>query len=295
MPAKSPLAASPLRALGDAAERLSVLDAPGKTAGKAVRSALKPGVVKDALSGTWLGHALHPLLTDVVFGAWLSASLLDVLGGAESEAAAEKLIGVGIAAYGPTALTGATDWADGEPADDGVRRTGLVHAATNAAALASYTFSYLARRQGRQTAGTLWGLVGVGALGFAGYLGGHLSYAQGQGVDQTRFDTGPEDWTPAIDASQLRDDEPTSVVVGETPVMLVRTGGQIRALHDRCSHRGCSLAGTGKVDGGVFECGCHGSRFSLEDGRVQRGPATTRQPAFEVRESSGRVEIRLQA
>src|SRR3954471_14101355 len=127
MAATSPLAASPLRALGEAAEKLSALDAPGKKVGKAVRGALKPGVVRDALAGTWLGHAVHPILTDVVVGSWMSASLLDLLGGEESEAAVEKLIGVGIAAYAPTALTGATDWADGEPADDGVRRVGLVH------------------------------------------------------------------------------------------------------------------------------------------------------------------------
>ena len=35
------------------------------------------------------------------------------------------LIGVGIAAYAPTALTGVNDWADTEPVSDGIRRAGL--------------------------------------------------------------------------------------------------------------------------------------------------------------------------
>ena len=291
----TPTAQSPLSAVAEQIEQLSELDAPAKAIGKTVRDTVKPGTLKDLLSGTWLGHALHPILTDVVIGSWTSATILDLVGGERSAAGAQKLVGVGIASYAPTALTGVTDWADGEPADDAVRRTGLVHAATNATALAAYTLSYVARRQGRRGAGVLWGLAGAGALGFAGYLGGHMTYAQGVGVDQTRFDAGPEDWTPAIDGSQLEEGRPRAVVVGETPVMLVRVGGQVKALHDRCSHRGCSLAGTGTVDDGVIECGCHGSRFGLDDGDVQRGPATVPQPAYEVRESGDRVEIRLRS
>jgi nitrite reductase/ring-hydroxylating ferredoxin subunit len=72
----------------------------------------------------------------------------------------------------------------------------------------------------------------------------------------------------------------------------VRSAGGVRALHDRCSHRGCSLA-EGTLDGDVIECGCHGSRFSLADGAIQRGPATVAQPSFEVREQAGQIEVRL--
>jgi hypothetical protein len=35
-----------------------------------------------------------------------------------------------------------------------------------------------------------------------------------------------------------------------------------------------------------------GSRFSLRDGHVERGPATAAQPAFDVREVAGRIELR---
>jgi nitrite reductase/ring-hydroxylating ferredoxin subunit len=76
--------------------------------------------------------------------------------------------------------------------------------------------------------------------------------------------------------------------------MLVRSGSRIRALHDRCSHRGCSLA-EGDLDGDVIECGCHGSRFRLDDGAIERGPATTPQPVLDVREAGGSIEVRLAA
>jgi nitrite reductase/ring-hydroxylating ferredoxin subunit/uncharacterized membrane protein len=291
----TPTAQSPLRALATALENLEALDAPGKAIGKQVRSALQPGAAKDLLSGTLLGHALHPILTDVVIGSFTSATILDLVGGRDTETAARKLVGIGLASYGPTALTGVTDWADSEPADPRVRRVGLIHAASNAAAATLYTLSWRARRNGRQGRGVLFGLAGAGALTAGGFLGGHLSYAQGVGVNQTAFDEGPSEWTPALDGSQLPEGQMRTAVVGETPVVLVRRNGRVSALHDRCSHRGCSLSGTGTVAEGYIECGCHGSRFSLGDGDVVRGPATVGQPSYEVREQGDRIEVRLPA
>src|SRR3954451_23731024 len=139
---------TPLAPAIDAVEAAGVLDAPAKALGKWVRAALGREPLKDALSGTWLGHAVHPLLTDVVIGAFLSSTLLDLLGGDDGEGARRRLIGAGIAAAAPTALTGANDWADAEPADDGVRRAGLVRGVGNGSALSLYAASRAARRWG---------------------------------------------------------------------------------------------------------------------------------------------------
>jgi nitrite reductase/ring-hydroxylating ferredoxin subunit len=282
-----------MQKLVDAVESASPLDTPGKKIGKVVRGALGPGAVKDALSGTWLGHALHPMLTDVVIGTFLSATLLDVLGGDDDGAAQERLIAVGIAAYGPTALTGVNDWADSEPADPAVRRVGLVHASSNAIALTLYSSSLAARRRGAHGRGKLLAGAGAAVLGLGGYLGGHMSFTLGVGPNQTAFDEGPDEWTAAIGSDELPADELKAVNVDDTPVLLVRHRKHVHAIHDRCSHRGCSLAGTGELDGETVQCGCHGSRFSLRDGSVERGPATSPQPAYEVREQDGRVEIKL--
>jgi len=272
-------------------ESASFLDPGGKAIGKRVRSLLSPGPLKDALSGTWLGHAVHPLLTDVVIGSFMSASLLDLLGGDEDGRASERLIAVGIAAYAPTALTGVNDWADTEPADDGVRRAGLVHAAVNSAALSLYMASLASRRRGSRRRGALLGAAGAAALGAGGFLGGHLSLAKGVGPDQTIFDPGPTEWTDAGDAAGVHPNKPTRVVAADTPVLLLRRGERLFAIHDRCSHRGCSLS-EGRIEGEEVVCACHGSRFALADGSIRRGPATAPQPAFEAREREGRVEVR---
>src|SRR3954471_906090 len=211
--------ATPLEPLIDAAESAAVLDGPGKAIGKQVRSLIKQPL-KDALSGTWLGHALHPLLTDVVIGTFLSTTLLDLAGGDEDGRAGARLIGIGMAASAPTALTGVNDWADTEPVSDAVRRTGLVHAASNTTALAFYAGSLAARRNGRRGRARVLSAVGGSVLLVGGFYGGHLSFTKSVGPDQTVFDPGPTDWTVAADASQLRDGQPTRVVVDETPVLL---------------------------------------------------------------------------
>lgn len=231
-------------------------------------------------------------MTDVVIGSFVSVSVLDLLGPDDGRAS-RRLLQLGLLSAVPTALSGATDWADSELGDERVRRLGLVHAGANVTALALYALSLAARRNGPSRAGSALALAGSAALGASGFLGGHMSFVRGTGVNQTAFDAGPGDWTVVLDASDLPVEGAIAVVAGETPVMLGRHQGQLYALHDRCSHRGCPLS-DGEVNGHEVTCPCHGSRFDLRDGSVRRGPATTPQPVLATREVDGHVEVRLQ-
>ena len=288
-----PLVSPPkLHAAAERLAHLEAVDAPAKTLGKLVRDAIPHGPVKDAIAGTWLGHALHPLLTDAVLGTWTSALILDAVGGEDSEKGADILIGAGIAAYLPTALTGAHDWADSEVGDAGARRVGAIHGALNVTALGLFAASLAARRGGNRGRGKLLAAAGGAALGAAGHLGGHLSYSQGVGVETTVFDQGPEDWTPTIPAAELGEGDSTCVLAGETPVLLARTNGTVHALHNRGSHRGGPLD-EGEIEDGCVTCPWHGTKFRLSDGAVEQGPATGPQPALDVREKDGRLEVRL--
>jgi nitrite reductase/ring-hydroxylating ferredoxin subunit/uncharacterized membrane protein len=282
---------TPLEPLVRAVESAEVLDPVAQQVGKTVRGVLSGGPVKDALSGTWLGHSLHPMMTDVVIGSFTAASVLDLLAPGDDGPAAERLIALGLATYLPTAAAGVNDWADSEAVDDTIRRAGLVHAACNAVGATLYTASLLARRRGARRRGAALGFAGMAVMGAGGYLGGHLSFTKGVGPAQTVFDPGPTDWTPAADAGQLPEGRPTRVVVDDTPVLLVRDGELIFAIHDRCSHRGCSLS-EGELKGSEIVCGCHGSRFDLRNGALRGGPATSAQPAFQVRVQDGVVQVR---
>lgn len=283
-----PLAA----AAADAIEGLEALDPPANAIAGKVRQVIPDGVVKNTLSGAQIGHALHPLLTDLPIGTWTSSTLLDLVGGEDAEGASDRLIGIGLLSAVGTVVTGWSDWADAQ-GDAGVRRSGLVHAALNAAATSCMIASLVARRQDDRGRGKLLSLAGMGLLGAGGWLGGHLSYAQGMGVDQTVFDPGKQEWTAVsdLDAGDLREGTPVCAVAGETPVMLVRRDGAIRALHNRCSHRGGPLA-DGVVESDRVTCPWHGTAFSLEDGSVLDGPAAYPQPVFDAREADGRIEVR---
>jgi nitrite reductase/ring-hydroxylating ferredoxin subunit/uncharacterized membrane protein len=282
---------TPARPLINALEGASALDAPAKAIAAKDRDLLGDSAFKQAISGTGMGHPVHPPLTDVVIGSFLSASLLDFLAPRAGAQAARLLIKLGIAASVPTAITGASDWADTELSDDGVRRVGLVHAGANTTALVLYSASLVARRRGARFRGALLALAGAGVLGFSGYLGGHMSYVRGVGVNQTAFDAGPEEWTATLASAELGEGQPHAAEAADTPVMLVRRGGTVSAIHDRCSHRGCLLS-DGKLEGDVITCSCHGSQFDIRDGTLLRGPATVAQPAFEARETNGHIEVR---
>jgi nitrite reductase/ring-hydroxylating ferredoxin subunit/uncharacterized membrane protein len=265
------------------------LDPPARKLLGLAHRAIRPGRVRDALSGTFLGHALHPLLTDLPIGSWSSAMVLDVAGGPGSERAARRLIGTGILASVPTAVTGSIEWADSADGRAGTRRVGLVHAAANVTALALYSASYLARRRGGD--GRTLAFAGGAALAVGGHLGGHLSYVNGEGVAVTTFESGPTEWTPTIPESELAEGRPACVSAAGVPVLVVRQGERIRALANRCNHRGGPLH-EGELSDGTIACPWHGSTFRLEDGSVERGPAASPQPAYEARLNQGRVEVR---
>jgi uncharacterized membrane protein len=164
------------------AERLgdvSALDTPAKAL-SAIAGAL-PARLRDALSGrSWLGHPLHPAATDVPIGAWMSASILDLLGGDRSARAADGLVAIGAASALPTAASGLVEWS--EIQEPRTRRIGVVHAAANNIALGLYVSSLAARLQGRRSRGVLFALGGLAVMSIGGFLGGHLAYGHGIGV-----------------------------------------------------------------------------------------------------------------
>jgi nitrite reductase/ring-hydroxylating ferredoxin subunit/uncharacterized membrane protein len=271
-------------------ERLDVLNKLGQKLTLTFSGVVRPGRVKDVLSGTWLGHPAHPLLTDLPIGAWASAVVLDVIGNGRSGAAADRLVGLGTLAAMPTAVTGLNDLAD--IVDPEERAIGTAHAIGNVTAVVLYGASYVARRRGRRDIGTALAAAGMAVLSASGFLGGHLIYRRGIGVAQTAFEPQPEDWTAVVNEEELAAGKPVRVTVGAADVLLYRDAERLYAIANRCSHRGGPLH-KGKVSDAQVTCPWHLSTFALEDGSVLRGPATAPQPAYDVRTKDGKLEIRI--
>ena len=274
--------------------RIGDISALDRATGPLVRTAKKvipAGPVKDLLSGTPVGHPVHPPLTDVPIGCFTAATALDLLGGSRFDDAVENLLILGIVGAVPTASAGLSDWSDTYGSE---QRIGLAHAVANVAALGLFAGSLVARRSGNRILGRTLGLAGMATLATGGYLGGHLSYSRGVGVNNAFFQHGPEDWTAVMSTGDLPTGAPTMVEAGDATVLLYRTADRIYAIGSRCSHAGGPLQ-EGKIeddDGPCVQCPWHNSVFRLDDGSVVHGPASVPQGAYDVREQDGRIEVR---
>ncbi|MGN6578108.1 MAG: DUF2231 domain-containing protein [Nocardioides sp.] len=171
-------------------EDAGALDGPVRAVEPWIRSWFGSGTRGALLRGDWLGHALHPVLTDAAVGTWVSATLLDVLGGEEMAPAAQRLIGLGLLSAGPTAWTG---WAEWSAAGPRAKRVGLVHAVTNGVAIGAYAASWVARRRGRHGTGRRLALAGTSVAGVGAYLGGHLAVARKVGTYDPAYDEAAAD------------------------------------------------------------------------------------------------------
>src|SRR5215212_6000072 len=103
--------------------------------------------LSDILHGTWLGHPLHPVLTDVTIGAWTFGTLFDLLSlirrSPKTEDAADTLIALGAASAIPTAMAGLNDYS---AIKKSAAEYGMIHGLMNTLGLILYVSSLRARQ-----------------------------------------------------------------------------------------------------------------------------------------------------
>ena len=275
-------------ALFDAVEQVAWLD----TVGEKVDELLEPlfagpggDRLKDLLHGRWLGHALHPVLTDVPIGLWTGSLLLDLVGAGRS---AGVLQAAGSAAAVATAATGIADWTGTHGRE---RRMGTAHGLLNVAGLGLQLMSLSARLRRRRGRAVLLSAAGFGVSSAAAFLGGELVFGRGTMVNHDAWLAGPARWTPVLPEAELADQAVRKVEVEGRAVLLHRYGGEVYAIENACTHAGGPLD-EGEVKDGIVTCPWHGSQFRLRDGQVCRGPATYSQLRLQARVRDGQVEVR---
>lgn len=242
-------------------------------------------LVMDFLHGRWLGHALHPVLSDLPIGFWTASLLLDAFGASTS---AGLVNAAGSAAAVATAASGVADWT----ATDGrERRLGLLHGLLNVAGLSLQLMSLGARIRFDRGAAVRLSAAGWTVSTLAAYLGGELVFGRGQMVSHDAWTAGPAVWTPVLPAAELADGQARGVEVAGRTVLVYREAGRVHAMEDACSHAGGPLH-EGEIRDGLVTCPWHGSRFRLSDGSVRRGPATFPQLRLQARERAGQIEVR---
>jgi len=248
--------------------------------------------IKDLLNGTWLGHALHPVFTDIPIGSWSGTMLLDLAWlSDESEGtarSADMTMALGIMGASAAVVTGVTDWSDLEGTD---RRVGLMHGLLNSGILLINIGSLVLRLTGRRRAGIALSTAGYFASLFTAFLGGELSYAKGIGVNHNAWEGGSDEFVAVMNVDDLAENTLTRVDAAGIPAVLLKQGTTIYAIGAVCSH----LAGPldeGTCEDGIVTCPWHGSRFRMSDGSVVNGPAVYAEPTFAVRVRNGNIELR---
>ncbi len=247
----------------------------------------------DILHGVWLGHPLHPMLTDVSIGAWSLSSFFDILSlfddSQKSQNTADSLVELGNLAALPTVLAGLADFST---IPKGAAGVGLGHATLNASAYTLYLASGRARSAGNRSQAVALSTFATSLMLASAYLGGHLSFSKRVGVNHAKPPAGPQDWTPVLASTDLQEANPARVKVEGSPVLLYRKGDRVMAIGAVCAHAGGPLE-KGDFHDDSVQCPWHDSVFSLQDGRVVHGPSTYHVPHYHARLNDGSVEIRL--
>jgi nitrite reductase/ring-hydroxylating ferredoxin subunit/uncharacterized membrane protein len=254
----------------------------------------RPGkYLQDFLNGSWLGHSLHPVLTDVVVGGATVAVLLEVLGwfGVDGlrTAIAWTLALTWISALG-TIVTGLTDYKDTATGDE--RNVAGIHGLINIVATVVLILAFLAYLGPAGTLGPVLLIGGYLVLSVGAFIGGHVVFKYGYMVNHNAFARGKraKEFTPVLPAAELAENAPTKASLGPTGLVLVRRGDVVHALKETCSHAGGPLA-QGRLEGDTIVCPLHFSAFRLSDGAVRHGPASSRQVAYRARINGDQVEV----
>jgi nitrite reductase/ring-hydroxylating ferredoxin subunit/uncharacterized membrane protein len=245
--------------------------------------------VKDFLNGTWLGHPIHAVLTDVPIGVFTVAIVLDVL---NLRIAADVSILLGVLSMIAAAGAGLADYTD----TDGTPRTrATLHATLMTAALVVYLISLVMRAGGPtdRAAPIVVSIVAYVILSAGAYVGGDVVYVLGNMVSRHAFRGAGTKWLPLELPAEadLADGVPAKAKLGINNLLIVRYGDTYVALHEQCAHAGGPLS-QGTIVDGCIQCPWHGSRFRLSDGRLQRGPAVYDQPSYAVRRTETGWEAR---
>jgi Rieske Fe-S protein len=120
----------------------------------------------------------------------------------------------------------------------------------------------------------------------AAALAGCTGYSSSNGIASGQSaQAGSSSASPAAPASPAGSNGPTvlaktadipvgggKILTGPKIVITQPKAGSFRAFTAVCTHLGCTV---GTVSGGTINCPCHGSKFSVADGSVVNGPATS--------------------
>ena len=93
--------------------------------------------------------------------------------------------------------------------------------------------------------------------------------------------------------SEILEGELKQFVLKGVEILVVKYDGQIYCLQARCTHAGAPLV-EGELKDDVLQCPWHGSRFSIKNGLLVRGPAQKPLRSYNCTVEGERLLVELQ-
>jgi len=196
-------------------------------------------------------------------------------------------------------------------ADHPAKKVATLHLVLNVAAVVVFIVSLMLRANVLNGATSsvpalILSLIGVGIIGYSGYLGGEMIYNQGIGVGRHRRYLATPERTICVGADQVGSDGYATVVplerlekgaliraeVNGHVMAIARVEDSVSAFQEFCTHRFGPLS-EGCLDGLQVMCPWHQSHFDVQTGKVTQGPAKLALNTYETKIENGQVKVRV--
>ena len=99
-------------------------------------------------------------------------------------------------------------------------------------------------------------------------------------------------FTHAANLSDLVEDEPLAVKLGDEQIALYRLDGEVYATHNVCTHQ-FALLSDGYMEDGCIECPLHQGKFDIKTGAAMCAPVTQAIRVYPVKVEDGRILVDL--
>lgn len=71
-------------------------------------------------------------------------------------------------------------------------------------------------------------------------------------------------------------------------LLIANVDGTYYAIGNICTHMGCKLS-EGTLTDNIVQCRCHGSKFNVKTGAVEKGPAESPEPSYELKVEGDKI------
>jgi NAD(P)H-dependent nitrite reductase small subunit len=102
------------------------------------------------------------------------------------------------------------------------------------------------------------------------------------------------EWHRVATASEVEEDEPRAVRVGDESIAIYKVEGAFYATSDICTHEFASLS-EGFIEGDVIECPLHAGRFHIPSGKALSPPVSEDIRTYPVKVEDGNIFVGVSA